>query len=92
MQCKFLTRSNYIALHPHLLFIGGLIFFNFFDSLLTLKTNIKYFLTLQIGSHYHFIEANPYLVFDRERAYGMRLNIIAGTAVRFEVILLYPCL
>nr|CAB3470642.1 unnamed protein product [Digitaria exilis] len=37
-----------------------------------------------IGSHYHFIEANPYLVFDRERAYGMRLNILAGTAVRFE--------
>ncbi|XP_025826733.1 urease isoform X3 [Panicum hallii] len=38
----------------------------------------------QIGSHYHFIEANPYLVFDRKRAYGMRLNILAGTAVRFE--------
>ncbi|ONM28035.1 Urease [Zea mays] len=37
-----------------------------------------------IGSHYHFIETNPYLVFDRKRAYGMRLNILAGTAVRFE--------
>lgn len=55
---------------------------------------------LQIGSHYHFIEANPYLVFDRQRSHGMRLNILAGTAIRFEVfslqvknsiLLLYPC-
>lgn len=43
---------------------------------------------MQIGSHYHFIEVNPYLVFDRRRAYGMRLNISAGTATRFEVITL----
>ncbi|XP_077998008.1 urease subunit alpha-like [Glandiceps talaboti] len=39
---------------------------------------------IQIGSHYHFIEANRQLKFDREAAYGMRLNIAAGTAVRFE--------
>ncbi|KAK9108432.1 hypothetical protein Syun_024443 [Stephania yunnanensis] len=39
---------------------------------------------IQVGSHYHFIETNPRLVFDRKRAYGMRLNIPAGTAVRFE--------
>ncbi|MCL7040219.1 hypothetical protein MKW94_011335 [Papaver nudicaule] len=39
---------------------------------------------VQVGSHYHFIEVNPYLVFDRSKAYGMRLNIPAGTAVRFE--------
>lgn len=39
---------------------------------------------IQIGSHYHFIEANPYLVFDRRRSYGMRLNILAGAAIRFE--------
>ncbi|KAK1319607.1 hypothetical protein QJS10_CPB04g01786 [Acorus calamus] len=38
----------------------------------------------QIGSHYHFIEVNPYLIFDRRRSYGMRLNISAGTATRFE--------
>lgn len=37
-----------------------------------------------MGSHYHFIEANPYLRFDRRKAYGKRLNILAGTAVRFE--------
>jgi urease subunit gamma/beta len=39
---------------------------------------------IQVGSHYHFIEANPYLRFDRAKAYGKRLDIIAGTAVRFE--------
>ncbi|XP_021899689.1 urease isoform X1 [Carica papaya] len=39
---------------------------------------------VQVGSHYHFIEVNPYLVFDRSKAYGMRLNIPAGTATRFE--------
>src|SRR5436190_11124439 len=39
---------------------------------------------IQVGSHYHFIEANRALVFDRSGAYGMRLDIPAGTAVRFE--------
>jgi urease beta subunit len=39
---------------------------------------------IQIGSHYHFCEVNPALAFDRQAAYGMRLNIPAGTAVRFE--------
>ena len=39
---------------------------------------------IQIGSHYHFYETNPALLFAREDAYGMRLNIAAGTAVRFE--------
>ncbi len=39
---------------------------------------------VQIGSHYHFIEANTALSFDRGRAYGKRLDIPAGTAVRFE--------
>jgi urease subunit beta len=39
---------------------------------------------IQVGSHYHFFETNPALQFDREAAYGMRLNIAAGTAVRFE--------
>lgn len=38
----------------------------------------------QVGSHFHFFECNPALEFDRETAYGMRLNIPAGTAVRFE--------
>lgn len=39
---------------------------------------------VQIGSHYHFYEANNALVFDRENTRGFRLNIAAGTAVRFE--------
>ncbi len=39
---------------------------------------------IQVGSHYHFYETNPALDFDREAARGFRLNIPAGTAVRFE--------
>ena len=39
---------------------------------------------IQVGSHYHFFETNEALRFDRVRAYGFRLNIAAGTAVRFE--------
>ncbi len=39
---------------------------------------------VQVGSHYHFFETNPGLDFDREKARGMRLDIPAGTAVRFE--------
>ena len=39
---------------------------------------------VQVGSHFHFFEANAALAFDREAAYGKRLNIPAGTAVRFE--------
>ena len=39
---------------------------------------------IQVGSHYHFFETNPALRFDRDKARGMRLNIPAGTAVRFE--------
>ena len=39
---------------------------------------------IQVGSHYHFYETNPALRFDRERTRGFRLDIAAGTAVRFE--------
>lgn len=39
---------------------------------------------IQVGSHYHFFEANPALAFERDRARGFRLDIPAGTAVRFE--------
>jgi urease subunit beta len=39
---------------------------------------------IQVGSHYHFFEVNNALQFERWKAYGMRLNIAAGTAVRFE--------
>jgi urease subunit beta len=39
---------------------------------------------IQVGSHYHFYETNDALRFDREKGYGFRLNVAAGTAVRFE--------
>ena len=39
---------------------------------------------IQVGSHYHFFETNPALKFDRKKARGMRLDIPAGTAIRFE--------
>ena len=39
---------------------------------------------VQVGSHYHFAESNPALAFDRDAAHGTRLDIAAGTAVRFE--------
>jgi urease subunit beta len=39
---------------------------------------------IQVGSHYHFFETNPALMFDRAKSRGMRLDIAAGTAVRFE--------
>ncbi len=39
---------------------------------------------IQVGSHFHFYEVNPALEFDRDQAWGMRLDIPAGTAVRFE--------
>lgn len=39
---------------------------------------------VQVGSHFHFFEVNKALMFNREKAFGMRLNIAAGTAVRFE--------
>ena len=39
---------------------------------------------IQVGSHYHFFETNPALSFDRPKARGMRLDIAAGTAIRFE--------
>jgi urease beta subunit len=39
---------------------------------------------IQVGSHYHFAEANPSLAFDRDAAHGLRLDVPAGTAIRFE--------
>jgi len=51
---------------------------------LTLKVTNSGDRPVQVGSHYHFHEANEALRFERARAYGMRLNIAAGTAVRFE--------
>jgi urease subunit beta len=51
---------------------------------LTLKVSNSGDRPIQVGSHYHFFETNPALKFDRAKARGMRLDIAAGTAVRFE--------
>jgi urease beta subunit len=53
-------------------------------STLTLQVTNRGDRPIQVGSHFHFFEANSALDFDRRQAYGMRLNIPAGTAVRFE--------
>ena len=50
----------------------------------TLNVSNKGDRPIQIGSHYHFFEVNDALMFDRQTAYGFRLNIASGTAVRFE--------
>jgi urease beta subunit len=51
---------------------------------LTLQVTNRGDRPIQVGSHFHFFEVNPALDFDRQQAYGMRLDIPAGTAVRFE--------
>jgi urease subunit beta len=53
-------------------------------ELKTLKVSNTGDRPIQVGSHYHFYETNGALKFDREQARGFRLNIAAGTAVRFE--------
>src|SRR4051812_2882578 len=50
----------------------------------TLEVNNTGDRPVQVGSHFHFFEVNRALVFDREKAYGMRLDLPAGTAARFE--------
>ncbi|KAA3463410.1 urease [Gossypium australe] len=67
-----------------LIFKDGIISLNLGRKAVRLNITNRGDRPVQVGSHYHFIEVNPYLVFDRRRAYGMRLNIRAGTATRFE--------
>ncbi|XP_070019309.1 urease [Nicotiana sylvestris] len=71
-----------------LCFGGGLIVLNPHRKAVILKVTNTGDRPIQVGSHYHFIEVNPSLIFDRRRAHCMRLNIPAGTATRFEVRLL----
>lgn len=53
-------------------------------EVVALKVNNTGDRPIQVGAHYHFFEVNKALVFDRVRAYGMRLDLPAGTSVRFE--------
>ena len=64
--------------------MDGEIVLNEGRSTLTLSVDNHGDRPIQVGSHYHFVETNRALVFDRRAAYGMRLDIPAGTAVRFE--------
>lgn len=61
---------------------SGAIFINKGRNVIELRVTNHADRPIQVGSHYHFIESNPLLEFDREKSYGMRLNIAAGTAVR----------
>jgi urease beta subunit len=63
---------------------GGPIEINAGRPVLTLRVDNGGDRPIQVGSHYHFAEANPALAFDRAAAHGMRLDVPAGTAVRFE--------
>lgn len=62
----------------------GEIALNVGRSTVTIDVSNKGDRPIQVGSHYHFFETNEALSFDREKAYGFRLNIASGTAVRFE--------
>jgi urease subunit beta len=63
---------------------AGDIVLNLGQPALTIKVANTGDRPVQVGSHYHFAETNPALDFDRQSARGMRLDIAAGTAVRFE--------
>ncbi len=66
------------------LFDGGPLELNAGRPTVTLRVNNTGDRPVQIGSHFHFFEVNRALVFDRAAAYGMRLDLPAGTAVRIE--------
>src|SRR5262245_56924725 len=66
------------------IFDGPEIELNAGRPVVTLKVNNTGDRPVQIGAHYHFFEVNRALVFDRAKAYGMRLDLPSGTAVRFE--------
>src|SRR5215469_16687665 len=63
---------------------GGPVELNVNRTTVTLEVNNTGDRPVQVGSHFHFFEVNRALVFDRAAAYGMRLDLPAGTAVRFE--------
>ena len=62
----------------------GLIEINTGRQTITIRVSNTGDRPIQVGSHFHFIEVNKHLEFDREQAVGMHLNIPSGTAVRFE--------
>src|SRR5271154_6751837 len=80
-----MSRSDEDEMIPGEYFIKpGAIELNKGRKTLTLTVSNSGDRPIQVGSHYHFFETNPALQFDRAKARGMRLDIPAGTAVRFE--------
>jgi urease subunit beta len=80
-----MNQSDEAAMIPGELFINdGEIELNKGRKTVTLTVANTGDRPIQVGSHYHFYETNPALKFDRAKARGMRLNIAAGTAIRFE--------
>lgn len=80
---RFPNISNY-KVPGELRFVEGTITLNRGRKAIVLKVTNTGDRPIQVGSHFHFIEVNPSLVFDRRKSHGMRLNIPAGTATRFE--------
>lgn len=79
------ANSNSQRFIPGQMFVEpGDIEFNVGRKTLSLEVSNSGDRPIQIGSHFHFFEVNDALLFAREQAKGMRLNIVAGTAVRFE--------
>ena len=79
------VNSNGQRFMPGQMFVDpGDIEFNVGRQTLSLEVSNSGDRPIQVGSHFHFFEVNDALLFDREKTKGMRLNIVAGTAVRFE--------
>ncbi len=79
------VNSNGQRFIPGQMFVEpGDIEFNVGRQTLSLEVSNSGDRPIQVGSHFHFFEVNDALLFDREKTKGMRLNIVAGTAVRFE--------
>ncbi|KAK7312000.1 hypothetical protein RJT34_10526 [Clitoria ternatea] len=81
---KFTENEEDHRIPGEIIFRVGKVILNSGRNAVILRVVNKGDRPIQVGSHYHFIEVNPYLTFDRRKAYGMRLNIAAGTATRFE--------
>lgn len=86
-------RRHYIGDQPHadlplcpgeVLYGDGPVVINAGKDVLTLRVRNTADRPIQVGSHYHFAEANPGLEFDRQAAWGRRLNVLSGGSVRFE--------
>jgi urease subunit gamma/beta len=78
------TKGSGVIEPGEYLISSGEIFLNENKSITTIQVENKGDRPVQIGSHYHFFEVNKELVFNRAQAYGKRLDIPAGTSVRFE--------